>query len=87
MDTPVVPPEVIASMPTWVQVLLVVLTAVGALLPLFSGFAKALNVYEAKALERGEKLSTGFLAFVAGVNAVALNSSRAPKPVVEEDQS
>lgn len=77
-------PDVIARLPHWVQVLLVVLTAVGALLPLFAGFAKALNVYEARALEQGVKLSPAFLAFVAGVNAVALNSSRVPKPAPAE---
>lgn len=81
---PVVPPEVIGRLPTWVQVLLVVLTAVGALLPLFASFAKALNVYEARVLESGGKLSPGASAFVAFVNAAALNSSRAPQPAPVE---
>lgn len=72
-----------SGLPQWLQVVFALLTALGALLPLFAGLAAFLNRYEAALLERGEKPSPFLDALVVAVNRVALNSSRAPKPVPE----
>lgn len=77
----------LSTLPHWLQVVFALLTALGALLPLFAGLAAGLNRYEAALLERGEKPSPFLDALVAGVNRVALNSSRAPKPVETKGES
>lgn len=69
----------LSTLPHWLQVVFALLTALGALLPLFAGLAAGLNRYEAALLERGEKPSPFFDALVVAVNRVALNSSRVPR--------
>lgn len=71
-------PDLIASMPHWLQVLLVVL---GAVVPVASLVASILNQYVRKATERGERVPTLLLAITSGVNVAALNPDKSVQAV------
>ena len=77
---PVAPsPDLLASMPHWLQVLLAVL---GAVVPVASLVASILNRYVRAATERGERVPTWMLALGAATNAAALNADKAHQQAV-----
>ena len=75
---PTASPDLIARMPHWVQVLLVVL---GAVVPVASLVASILNAYVRAAKAREERVPTWMLAITSGVNVAALNPDKSVEAV------
>jgi hypothetical protein len=75
---PPVSPDVLASMPHWVVVLLTVL---GAVVPTFSLLASLINAYVRAAKAREEKVPTWMLAVASVVNVGALNPDKSVEAV------
>ncbi len=71
-------PDLIASMPHWLQVALVVL---GAVVPTFSLLASLINAYVRAAKAREEKVPTWMLAVASVVNVGALNPDKSVEAV------
>lgn len=67
-------PDLIASMPHWLQVVLVVL---GAVVPVASLAASFLSNYTRTKRSRGETVPAWMLALVAATNAAAINPHKA----------
>lgn len=70
----VVSPDLLASLPHWLQVVLAVL---GAVVPTFSIIASVLNRYVRAEQAAGRPVSSWLLALGGGVNVVALNPDKA----------
>lgn len=75
--TPLATPEVLATMPHWVQVLVVVMSALGAIVAPASLAASFLSNYVRVQRQRGLPVSSWMLAFVAATNAAAFNPHKA----------
>lgn len=75
---PVASPDLIASLPHWLQVLLVVL---GAVVPTFSLLASLINAYVRAAKAREERVPTWMLAVAGVVNVGALNPDKSVEAV------
>lgn len=71
-------PDLIASMPHWLQVLLVLL---GAIVPVASLVASILNAYVRAAKAREERVPTWMLAVTGAVNVAALNPDKTAEAV------
>lgn len=67
-----------ATLPHWLQVVMMVL---GAVVPIASGIAMGLNAYIRTATARGERVPTWLLAVAAGVNVPALNVDKTAQAV------
>ena len=75
---PSLSPDLVASLPHWLQVTLVIL---GLVVPIASLVASILNQYVRAATDRGERVSTWLLALTSGVNVAALNPDKSVQAV------
>lgn len=69
-------PDLLASMPHWVQVLVVVMGALGSLTIPASMIAAFVNQMIRTRKERGEQSSTALLSVAAALNVVAINPDK-----------